>query len=231
MHHPHVAGDAGSLPGALLNRRLHPDVEERRPDPGDAGHDMRPAQQRIQPFEDDGGHWGIGDWGLGIRTRRRRPIATRAAPNLPLEGRSKVGEHGEQSFGRGDCRAEPCRRASDRFAKSMRQRCRTPSSGSGASCEIAASAGSRFVVNSPSAATCVDFFCPAAKLIVEVDGEQHAFGDDPAACRAHTMARGAGLHGRPTSGQTRSCTISTPCARRSLPRRAASGDSPPPETG
>jgi very-short-patch-repair endonuclease len=32
----------------------------------------------------------------------------------------------------------------------------------------------------------VDFFCPSAKLIVEVDGEQHALGRHPKADRART---------------------------------------------
>lgn len=32
----------------------------------------------------------------------------------------------------------------------------------------------------------VDFFCPAAKLIVEVDGEQHALGDQPVADATRT---------------------------------------------
>jgi very-short-patch-repair endonuclease len=32
----------------------------------------------------------------------------------------------------------------------------------------------------------VDFFCPTAKLIVEVDGEQHALGQQPMAGEART---------------------------------------------
>lgn len=33
----------------------------------------------------------------------------------------------------------------------------------------------------------VDFFCPAAKLIVEIDGEQHALGDHPGADKVRTQ--------------------------------------------
>jgi very-short-patch-repair endonuclease len=41
--------------------------------------------------------------------------------------------------------------------------------------------GLRFRRQQPIGPYIVDFFCPAAKLIVEVDGEQHALGAHPAA--------------------------------------------------
>jgi very-short-patch-repair endonuclease len=46
--------------------------------------------------------------------------------------------------------------------------------------------GLKFRRQQPIGRYIVDFFCPAAKLIVEVDGEHHALGDHPALDAART---------------------------------------------
>jgi very-short-patch-repair endonuclease len=46
--------------------------------------------------------------------------------------------------------------------------------------------GLKFRRQQPIGNYIVDFFCPAAKLIVEVDGEQHALGQRPRADAART---------------------------------------------
>ena len=54
MDFPGLAGDAGGSPGTSLQGEIERHEIERRADPGDAGDQMGPAQQQIEPVGNEG---------------------------------------------------------------------------------------------------------------------------------------------------------------------------------